>query len=149
MPYHIVPFEDGYRVVSENGHVLSNKPLTYDQAKKQATAVRINEFGGAHRDWYLKMARARARAYGINNLEYADDGKHKFQITTPDGKVRRFGLKNYHDFLLWQRLELLGGVPEGTANTQRKKYLARATKIKGNWKADPYSPNNLAIHILW
>jgi hypothetical protein len=149
MPYSIVPFEDGYRVVSENGHILSHKPLTYDQAKAQATAVRIHEFGGGGKDWYLNMARARARAYGINNLEYADDGKHKFQITTPDGKVRRFGLKNYHDYLLWQRVEMLGGAPEGTADIQRKKYLSRATKIKGNWKADKYSPNNLAIHILW
>ena len=28
-------------------------------------------------------------------------------------------------------------------------YLSRATKIKGNWKKDKYSPNNLAINLLW
>ena len=33
--------------------------------------------------------------------------------------------------------------------TRRKSYLARATKIKGNWKKNKYSPNNLSIHILW
>lgn len=33
--------------------------------------------------------------------------------------------------------------------TRRRLYLARATKIKGNWKDNPYSPNNLSIHILW
>lgn len=32
---------------------------------------------------------------------------------------------------------------------RRKNYLLRATNIKGNWKLNPYSPNNLAIHILW
>jgi hypothetical protein len=149
MPYRIVPFPDGYRVVSEHGHILSNKPMSYEQAKAQATAVRIHEFGGGHRDWYLNMARKKAAEYGVGNLTYADDGKHKFQVITPDGSVRRFGNKDYHDYLLWKRVEILGGAPEGTADAQRKKYLARATKIKGNWKSDKYSPNNLAIHILW
>ncbi len=32
---------------------------------------------------------------------------------------------------------------------RRRRYLARATKIKGNWKENPYSPNNLSINILW
>jgi hypothetical protein len=32
---------------------------------------------------------------------------------------------------------------------RRDKYLARATKIKGDWKNHPFSPNNLAIHVLW
>ena len=32
---------------------------------------------------------------------------------------------------------------------KRKRYLARATKIKGNWKSNKFSPNNLAIHLLW
>ena len=29
------------------------------------------------------------------------------------------------------------------------RYLSRATKIKGDWKKDKYSPNNLAINLLW
>ena len=29
------------------------------------------------------------------------------------------------------------------------RYLKRATKIKGNWKKAKYSPNNLAINLLW
>lgn len=32
---------------------------------------------------------------------------------------------------------------------RRERYLARATKIKGNWKDNPYSPNNLSINLLW
>ena len=32
---------------------------------------------------------------------------------------------------------------------KRDRYLKRATKIKGNWALNPYSPNNLSINILW
>lgn len=32
---------------------------------------------------------------------------------------------------------------------RRRAYLSRATNIKGNWKMNKYSPNNLAINILW
>ena len=32
---------------------------------------------------------------------------------------------------------------------KRKAYWSRATNIKGNWKDNKYSPNNLSINILW
>jgi len=32
---------------------------------------------------------------------------------------------------------------------RRRRYLARATKIKGDWKDNKYSANNLSINILW
>lgn len=32
---------------------------------------------------------------------------------------------------------------------RRKSYLARATAIKGDWRADKWSANNLAINLLW
>lgn len=32
---------------------------------------------------------------------------------------------------------------------RRNSYLRRATNIRGNWKDDPYSSNNLAIWCLW
>lgn len=32
---------------------------------------------------------------------------------------------------------------------RRKNYLTRANSIKGNWRTDKYSPNNLSIHLLW
>lgn len=67
----------------------------------------------------------------------ADDGIHKLQITTPDGKVVKFGRLGYSDFILTGD------------DTKRKGYLARATKIKGDWKQNKFSPNMLAIRILW
>jgi hypothetical protein len=32
---------------------------------------------------------------------------------------------------------------------RRESYLKRASNIKGKWKEDPYSPNFLAINLLW
>ena len=35
-------------------------------------------------------------------------------------------------------------------NTKRRKnYLIRSAKIRGKWKSDKYSPNNLSRKILW
>jgi len=37
-----------------------------------------------------------------------------------------------------------------TNNEDKKNnYLKRATNIKGNWKNNKYSPNNLSINLLW
>lgn len=33
--------------------------------------------------------------------------------------------------------------------TKRRSYLARAKGIKGDWKKNKYSANNLAINLLW
>jgi len=61
----------------------------------------------------------------------------KYMIKTPDGKTVHFGGMGYKDFTK-------------TGDEEKKKnYLQRARKIKGDWKPNPYSPNNLAINILW
>jgi hypothetical protein len=33
--------------------------------------------------------------------------------------------------------------------SRRDRYLKRATKIKGKWRKNPYSSNNLSIRLLW
>jgi len=43
MPYYIIPYLNGFRVISESGHYLSNRPLPYEKAKKQLIAVSLNE----------------------------------------------------------------------------------------------------------
>jgi hypothetical protein len=150
MPYSIERFGNGYVVVSDNGTRLSKHPLDYETAKRQRTAVNIHEFGGGHRDWYLTLARQKAKKEGLKgDLEYADDGIHKLQIVDPEGRLRRFGRKGYNDYLLWKRIEILGGVPEGYADAKRNTFHRSHEKIKGNWRSDPYSPNNLALKVLW
>ena len=82
-----------------------------------------------------------------NFLKYRGDDKaeiylsatknKKFAVRTPDGRVVNFGQKGYDDFTKHQNQQ------------RRENYLNRAMKIKGNWKEDKYSPNNLAINVLW
>ena len=61
----------------------------------------------------------------------------KYMVTRPDGKVVHFGQMGYEDFTKHKN------------KTRRKNYLTRSRKIRGNWKSDKYSPNNLSIHLLW
>ena len=61
----------------------------------------------------------------------------KYMIKTPDGKIVHFGQMGYEDFTKHKN------------KTRRKNYLTRSRRIKGDWKQDKYSANNLAIHLLW
>jgi len=141
-----------------------NAPMKAKLSKEQWAMARVYSFldgnpkhdndlrrpRGSGRDWYLEAVKAKARHFGLSDdIEYSTDKTHKFQIHTPEGYIRRFGLRGYNDFLLWSKEEADGKVPKGTANEHRKSYRRRALLIKGNWKADPYSPNNLAINLLW
>ena len=94
---------------------------------------------------YLKEARKAANAKGYDGraLEFADDGVHKLQIWDDNGNPVKFGRVGYNDFILWSSIN------PNEAMEKRKNYLARATKIKGDWKSNKFSPNNLAISILW
>jgi hypothetical protein len=58
-------------------------------------------------------------------------------IKTPEGKWVHFGEIGFEDFTKHQD------------EKRKQQYLARATKIKGNWKDNKFSKNNLAIHLLW
>ena len=53
------------------------------------------------------------------------------------GKMVHFGQLGYEDLTKHKDEE------------RRQRYLKRATNMRGNWKENPYSPNNLSIHILW
>ena len=61
----------------------------------------------------------------------------KYMIMNDDNKYIHFGDLRYQDYTKHQDKERL------------KRYLDRATKIKGNWNKDKYSPNNLSINLLW
>jgi hypothetical protein len=96
---------------------------------------------GGEKD-YLKKAKAFAKKAGYadwKNLKYATDGVHKLELNGV-----KFGRKGYGDFIDY-------GMKDGAKEAQkhRSAYLARATKIKGDWKDDPMSKNNLAIKVLW
>ena len=97
--------------------------------------------GGAI-DKYIAMAKEFAKRAGYkdwDSLRRADDGEHKLEL-----RGVKFGRKGYGDFIKYSLDE---GVDE--AQKHRSAYLARATNIKGDWAKDMYSPNSLAINILW
>lgn len=61
----------------------------------------------------------------------------KYMVTTPNGRVVHFGQMGYEDYTKHKN------------KTRRKNYLTRSSKIKGDWKKDKYSANNLARILLW
>jgi hypothetical protein len=165
MPYQIKQFTDGFRVVSINGKVLSNKPLTYQQALKQMRAVGLKEGlyngGSAFTDElqninfnpskYLKIVRKKAKLNGYNpkNINFSTNNIHKLEIEDDNGKIKRFGRSGYGDHIIYQFLEKSKDVPMGYADMKRNVFRSSHTKIKGNWASNPFSPNNLALRILW
>ena len=63
----------------------------------------------------------------------------KYAIQRPDGKYIHFGQFDppMEDYTKHQN------------DIRRINYLNRATNIKGKWRDNPYSPNNLSIFGLW
>uniref|UniRef100_A0A6C0JTG4 Uncharacterized protein n=1 Tax=viral metagenome TaxID=1070528 RepID=A0A6C0JTG4_9ZZZZ len=71
------------------------------------------------------------------NIKPSTRKDKKFMVENPKGKMVHFGAKGYDDYT------------KHKDDKRRQNYLSRATAIKGDWKKDKYSPNNLAINILW
>jgi hypothetical protein len=63
--------------------------------------------------------------------------RKKYMIQSPEGKWVHFGAMGYADYT------------KHKDEIRRIHYLQRAMAIKGRWKENPYSANNLAIHGLW
>lgn len=97
---------------------------------------------------YLRQARRRAKAHGYDpkNIEFSDRPDYKLMTIEPR---RHFGRVGYGDFLIWSFLEKKGHSPKGTAKDKQERFLASHSKIKGKWRDDDFSPNNLAMRILW
>lgn len=100
---------------------------------------------------YLQIARQTAYhskgRYNPAQLYFSSDDTHKLEYHLPD-RIVRFGRAGYGDFIIYSFLERQGR-EKGLAGSKRYSYLTRASKIKGDWRSDPYSPNWLAMRILW
>lgn len=85
-----------------------------------------------------EVQRKAMKYLGKNTLVYLSTRKDKkYMVKSPDDKLIHFGAMGYEDFTKHKNKE------------RRDAYLKRATKIKGNWKDNKYSPNNLSINLLW
>jgi hypothetical protein len=119
--------------------------MNYEGKGKAKTAfVRELESEGISPAKYLAEAQKKAKKAGLNwkSLTWATDGKHKLVILDEERPVR-FGASGMGDHIFYKQ----AGDP--TAAKHRKAYRARATKIKGNWASNKYSPNSLALAVLW
>jgi hypothetical protein len=73
-----------------------------------------------------------AKLYPANNPQ------KKYKIYDPKNeKWINFGQIGYEDFT------------KHKDKTRRKNYLTRTKFMRGNWKTNPYSANNLSREILW
>ena len=61
----------------------------------------------------------------------------KYMIMNDKNQLVHFGDLRYEDYTKHHDEDRLN------------RYISRASKIKGNWRRDKYSPNNLAINLLW
>ena len=86
------------------------------------------------------IAQANAYKYLGNDAKiyFSNRKGKKYKIFNPNtNKFVHFGAIGYQDYTKHQEPR------------RRERYLARATNTKGQWRNDPYSPNNLSINILW
>jgi len=63
--------------------------------------------------------------------------KKKYMVQDPNGKWIHFGQLDYEDFTHHKNL------------VRRKNYLKRTANMRGKWKDNKYSANNLSREILW
>jgi hypothetical protein len=100
---------------------------------------------------YLEEAKKRAKAnhYPYKLLGFSNDGVHKLQIPNKHGKIIRFGRVGYGDYIIWTHQEKAQKVEKGYADDKRDTFHKSHSKIRGEWKTNLFSPNNLALKILW
>jgi hypothetical protein len=86
------------------------------------------------------------KLYGDNVIIKESTRKDKKYMiyNSNTNKYIHFGSLNHLDYTKY--IELYG---LEVANDRREKYLKRAINIKGNWRNDIYSPNNLSIYLIW
>jgi hypothetical protein len=131
---------------SLDAHALDN----FEGGRSQRSFGSQLEKVGLSPSRYIQLARKKAKAAGYRpqDLTFANDGEHKLALQVGNREVK-FGRVGYGDHLIWSHLESKGRVPEGTAESRQNRFVKSHRAIKGSWREDKHSPNNLALRILW
>ena len=108
------------------------KKLGIDE-KKYMIAVKVN---------------AKKNKYDPKLIDYAMDDVHKLKYFSPEG-VKYFGRVGYGDFFIYKALEGLKQIEKGTADKKRKIFHKSHDAITKKYNLGVYSPNELALKILW
>ena len=119
-------------------------------SKRTAFEAQLAEVGITPSD-YLEAVRNSAERCGYDPeaVEFSNNSTHKIQIRSPEGRLVRFGRVGYNDFHIWSHLERNNEVAKGTAKEKQARFWKSHTKMGGNWKDNNYSPNWLALRLLW
>jgi hypothetical protein len=157
---------------------FSNSPLSLKRATKQRTAIvltNINQKGAGSPSpspspspppptkflnqlskvnltpkQYLEKVKAAAQKthYDPTKLSFCKDNVHKITYDSPEG-IKHFGRIGYGDFIIWSAKESLGEVPKGYAEMKRHTFRKSHSAISKIHHLSKYSPNELAINLLW
>ena len=85
----------------------------------------------------LKAVLKKSRRLYRRDVFPSSKKEKKYMLQNDRGRWAHFGSIEYQDFT------------KHKDKTRRKSYLARATGIRGKWRRDKFSPNRLAISLLW
>ena len=87
-----------------------------------------------------KLVYQKAKQYLGNDviIKISDKPAKKYMILNPyTGKLVYFGQMGYEDFT------------KHKDQNRRRNYLRRTENMRGDWRNNKYSPNNLSRNILW
>jgi len=146
--------DSGYPVYRPTKRISKKTPLTVQEIdpnnlKRQIELKQIikgdanlPKFQGKGIEDYSNPAKVfkKAKEYLGNNVEIklSTNPKKKYMVLNPKtNKWVHFGQMGYEDFT--KHLDL----------SRRNNYLTRSASIKGDWRKDKYSSNNLSRNLLW
>lgn len=143
--------DDRATIVSEGEEVEDEDELEGSGAEPLSAFKKQLKREGIAPKKYLKVVREIANDEGYDGraIEFSDDPEKKLMIYDDKGNKRHFGQVGYNDFILWSNREARGLVRAGYAEKKRLVFQKSHSKMRGDWKADKFSPNNLALRILW
>lgn len=99
---------------------------------------------------YLSVAKKKAKANGYNPklLFFSDDKTHKLMYVN-DGKKIYFGRVGYGDHIIYNFLAKSGDITQQQSDMYKNRFQKSHSVISEKYNLDKYSPNELALKILW
>jgi hypothetical protein len=168
MPYKIrkLPLQNLYRVYNADTGEIHAKATSLENAKKQVKLLYMIENNVPLESQGMQMTNMKIGSSIQTNKKqelnkYSDINRvmmnakryfknEDFTIAISTRKTKKFMILNPQTNK-WVHFGQMG-MQDATRHQddeRRLRYIKRASKLPGNWKADKYSPNNLSLWILW
>jgi hypothetical protein len=115
-----------------------------DKFIKQLMDIKLNP------DIYLDVAKrvAKREGYDPDKLSLAVNNDNKLKYESPEG-IKYFGKAGYGDYIIWSYLERNNEVPKGYADMKRNVFRKSHGAMSKKYDLGKYSPNELAIKVIW